>query len=303
MTDQPKTDQPNPAPLYSVVTVVRDDLAGLTRTHDSLRRQSYRNFEWIVVDGDSKDGGRDYLMAFSDQIAWWRSEPDDGIYDAMNTGLAACTGTYVLFLNAGDSLPSMDTLAKFSDALMNAGFPEFCYGDAWENGTNGKMHYKPARSHRRAWYGMFTHHQSMLYLRSILHDITFDTYFSIGADYAFTLKVLAKSDSIIHVPQPLCIFAGGGLSELQASIGRSDQACIRKEILHHGVIRQRIVALIQLAAFVTRKLSPSLFGLFRYNRVHPPLIQGMPYFQPRSCSELAVIRPSLIALALMSICQ
>ncbi len=85
--------------LFSVITVTRNNLVGLRRTHESLRIQSCGDYEWIVVDGASDDGTADYLKKTG---ANWVSEPDRGIYDAMNKGIARAQGRWLIFMNAGD---------------------------------------------------------------------------------------------------------------------------------------------------------------------------------------------------------
>ncbi|MEI6559248.1 MAG: glycosyltransferase [Rhodospirillaceae bacterium] len=251
------------APLFSLITVVRDDLAGLVRTHASLAGQAGRDFEWIVVDGGSRDGGRDWLEAHRAEIAWWRSAPDDGPYHAMNIGLAAASGRYLLFLNAGDTLAGDDTLTALAAALAGAGWPDFCYGDAWEHRPGGPPRLKAARSHRRAWYGMFTHHQAMLYRAAALDRLAFSPAYPIGADYAFTLQALARAGDVLYFARPVCIFALGGISHRLAATGRRDQSQIRKAVLKYGIIQRAMIHLLQLSAYWVRRAMPFLFYLLR----------------------------------------
>lgn len=144
-------------PLFSIVTVVLNDREGLGRTRASLRRQSCRDFAWIVVDGGSEDGTRDEIVRSAPEIAWWRSGPDRGLYDAMNIGMAAATGDYLLFLNAGDELASPDSLERLAAEIRRHSSPDFLYCDALERTLGGTLLLKPARSHRTLWYGMFPH--------------------------------------------------------------------------------------------------------------------------------------------------
>ncbi len=250
--------------LFSVVTVVRDDLAGLVRTHASLEAQQCRDFEWIVVDGDSRDGSRDWLEANRSRIGWWRSAPDGGIYDAMNIGLGVASGRYVLFLNAGDALAEAGTLAAVATALAGAGWPDFCYGDAFETGPGGRLLLKPARSHRRVWYGMFTHHQAMFCRRAILAGLAFNPAYPVGADYAFTIEVLGRARSHHRVSRPVCIFAPGGCSQRMASSGRRDQSLIRKSLLKHSIVRRWLIHALQLIVYNSRKYLPHVFCALRY---------------------------------------
>lgn len=91
-------------PLFTVVTVTWNDLAGLKRTHESLLSQGGSLIEWVVIDGGSSDGSIDWLGKLDEPIVRWTSGPDAGIYDAMNKGIRAATGDLLVFLGAGDRL-------------------------------------------------------------------------------------------------------------------------------------------------------------------------------------------------------
>ena len=102
----------------SVITVCLNEAGALASTCDSIRSQRYPNLEWIVIDGASTDGSLDVLRDYEDCITYLMSEPDDGIYDAMNKGIGLSSGDYLLFLNAGDKLADPDVLYSvkpFSD--------------------------------------------------------------------------------------------------------------------------------------------------------------------------------------------
>lgn len=93
----------------SIITINYNNLPGLLKTVESVVNQTWQEFEYIVIDGGSTDGSAAYLESQSDKITYWISEPDKGIYNAMNKGIAKATGEYLLFLNSGDHL--MDTLS------------------------------------------------------------------------------------------------------------------------------------------------------------------------------------------------
>lgn len=246
-------------PRISVVTAVRDDLAGLLATRTSLRAQSFTDWEWIVVDGASTDGTAAWLAAHADEPAWWRSAPDEGPYDAMNIGLDAATGSYVLFLNAGDTLASADVLAH-----IGAPQADFIYGDALERGPGGGLRHKPARSHRFVAYGMFTHHQAMAYRRSLIAGLRFESRFPVGADYAFTVRALSRARRVQRLGIPVCIFAPGGLSQRHAGIGRRDQTAIRRELLGIGWLPCLAITATQCCAHIIKCRSPHLYWSLRY---------------------------------------
>jgi glycosyltransferase involved in cell wall biosynthesis len=88
----------------SIITINYNDLKGLQKTFNSVVNQSNKDFEYIVIDGGSSDGGKEFLEQNSDQLKYWISEKDSGVYNAMNKGIKAATGEYLLFLNSGDFL-------------------------------------------------------------------------------------------------------------------------------------------------------------------------------------------------------
>ena len=104
----------------TVVTVVFNDAAHIESTMLSVIGQTYKNIEYIVIDGKSNDGTTDLIKRYSDKITKWISEPDKGIYDAMNKGLALATGDYVIFMNSGDKF--IDKMASVEEIKTH--FPE-----------------------------------------------------------------------------------------------------------------------------------------------------------------------------------
>ena len=98
--------------ILSIITVSFNNLDGLTKTTNSIIEQTFRDFEWIVIDGGSSDGSKEYLIKNSKYISYWCSEPDNGIYNAMNKGIMKAKGNYLLFMNSGDFLFNKHVLKK-----------------------------------------------------------------------------------------------------------------------------------------------------------------------------------------------
>lgn len=237
-------------PRFSIITVTKDNLAGLRRTFRSLHAQRCQDYEWIVIDGGSTDGTLDH---FTPAI----SEPDTGIYDAMNKGIERVQGDYILFLNAGDVL--------FPDALDNIAMlsADFIYGDAVEGGRT-----KPARHNISR--GMITHHQAMFYKRALIGDLRFDLRYPIAADYDFTWRFMRKCGDISYSPQALCDFETGGLSQRNTAQGRREQFKIRRAMGANLLFGCFIYAR-QYAAQALRSLAPSLFWRARSWRNTAPV--------------------------------
>ena len=97
---------------FSIITINYNNCEGLRRTIESVVNQTCHDFEYIIIDGGSTDGSVDVIKQYADQIDYWVSEPDKGIYNAMNKGVAVAKGEYCLFLNSGDSLHNNSALAK-----------------------------------------------------------------------------------------------------------------------------------------------------------------------------------------------
>lgn len=99
-------------PLITIITVNINDLEGLKRTFKSVFNQNWKEFEYIVIDGGSNDGSAEYISSQGSRIDYWISEPDSGIYNAMNKGIRAANGEYLLFINSGDELKENDILGN-----------------------------------------------------------------------------------------------------------------------------------------------------------------------------------------------
>ncbi len=246
----------NPSPLFSIITVTRRNIAGLRGTAASLAAQSCNDLEWIVIDGASTDGTREFLAGTN---ARWTSEPDRGIYHAMNKGTERARGDYLLFLNAGDRLAEPQTLEKLARSIRaQATPPDFVYGDALE-----EKNYKPARSHKKSLWGMFTHHQAMLYRRKMLRGKRYDERHAIAADYDFTCRVLKETQNILYCPFPVCVFESGGVSQTHAGKGRREQFAIRRELGMGNIFTNAAVYALQTAAWTIRTRAPGLYRLLK----------------------------------------
>ena len=120
----------HPTPKFSVITVTYNAAAVLEDTIQSVILQTYHHVEYIIVDGASKDGTLAIVDRYRDRIARVVSEPDKGLYDAMNKGIELATGDYLCFLNAGDSFHEDDTLQQMVHTLSTqAELPDVLYGE------------------------------------------------------------------------------------------------------------------------------------------------------------------------------
>lgn len=258
-------DAPAKAPVFTIITVTKDHLKGLKATQSSLMAQDFKDFEWIIIDGQSTDGTQDHMKSVTDShIKIIKiSEPDSGLYDAMNKGIKRAKGEYLLFLNAGDTLPDPQTLERLTKATAKQ--PDFIYGDALENIHNksGKtnMQYKHAAIAKDVAWGMFTHHQSMLYRRTIIRGakMRYRQIYSIAGDYEFTVRFLKISKKALYIPMPICVFEGGGISQTNAFEGRRQQYIIRETLNMVSLPQNLLIFLLQSVSWTLRTRAPFIY--------------------------------------------
>lgn len=252
--------------MISVISVCYNNRVGLEETWRSVQAQKCADWEWVVVDGASTDGTTAFLQTLEDPRIRWASEPDKGIYDAMNKGIERSSGDYMTFLNSGDTFAGAEVLDQVARFTEENGLPDLCYGDSYEQSAEGILLRKAAHSHRRIWYGMFTHHQAMFYRREFIGAQRYPTHYKIGGDYAFTARVLARGGRAAYLPEPLCIFEKGGVSERSAAAGRADVWDVQKEVLRMPLAARLAVRLIHVSMHRLKGLAPSLYRAARFRK-------------------------------------
>jgi putative colanic acid biosynthesis glycosyltransferase len=200
-------------PQFTIITVVYNDVAGLVLTKSSIASQTFSDFEWIVIDGGSSDGTVNFLEQ-CDQIGLcWVSEKDNGIYDAMNKGINKSRGEYLVFLNAGDTFPSSDTLFSVYKALLSATKPDVLFGGAEYVFPDGKSLYRPPKVISKCiWHGLPANHQATYYNRNILNGLLYDPKYKICGDYYLTAKLYKKGFKAAYLETALVKFGVGGAS-------------------------------------------------------------------------------------------
>jgi glycosyltransferase involved in cell wall biosynthesis len=168
------------SPLITIVTVVLNQPSDLKKTIASILEQTYDNIEYIIIDGASSDSTIDVIKSNDDKIDFWISEPDKGIFDAMNKGIDLASGEWINFMNAGDYFYQNDTVKTvFNKDYGNA---DFIYGHTQFLGGdfNGVV---KAWDFKILWKTMVFTHQSLFTKSEILKTRKFDTRFKICADY------------------------------------------------------------------------------------------------------------------------
>lgn len=196
----------------SIITINYNNRNGLQKTIDSVISQSFKDYEWIVIDGDSNDGSREILEQYCDRFAYWCSEPDRGIYNAINKGLSHATGEYVQFLNSGDWLYSETVLEKTFSIID--GKNDIYYGDYVQVNEDNRLN--PITLPEELGFFFFPYnnicHQATFYRRSLFDNNPYDESFSIVSDWAMNLKLLFGGRTFKHLNQFIAYYDNQGKS-------------------------------------------------------------------------------------------
>jgi glycosyltransferase involved in cell wall biosynthesis len=200
-------------PKISIITVVFNDRDHIENTILSVAGQSYGDIEHIIVDGNSSDGTLDVISKYGDRVILI-SEPDEGLYDAMNKGLRRATGDYVWYLNSGDQVYDKDTVENIITGLE--GLPDIIYGGTMiideDQNEIGDRRLKPPRNLNWKSFrqGMVVCHQSVLVKREI--SPFYNLEFEISADIDWVIRAAKNAHEIYNSHTVISKFLEGGIS-------------------------------------------------------------------------------------------
>lgn len=203
-----------PAPKISVITVVFNSIDFIGITIDSVLSQSYKQMEYIIIDGNSTDGTLDVIAGYKG-ISRVISEPDKGLYDAMNKGLEVATGDYVWFLNSGDQIYSIDTIETMVAGLNGA--PDIIYGgtmiiDKVQNEIGDRRLKPPEKLTWKSFrQGMVVCHQSIIVKKELAPE--YNLNYRLSADIDWAIRTTKGANLIYNSKQILSRFLEGGLTE------------------------------------------------------------------------------------------
>ena len=203
-------------PRVTIITSTFNCAAALPATGRSIRRQSYRNIQWIIADGGSTDGTQKWVEEQGAAVNTWFSGPDTGIYDAWNKACSHIDGDWVLFLGAGDELASEHTLADVAEfAAAQEASVVVVYGDVVMRGADGRDRYVDSKPDLAYWeFGRpaLPHHQGVFQRRSLFGvPPVFDAHYRIAGDSKFMLQA-ARQGRFAHMDATVAIMRDDGAS-------------------------------------------------------------------------------------------
>ncbi len=220
----------------SIITVNFNNKAGLQKTIESVISQTFRDFEWIVIDGGSTDGSRELIEQYADHFSFWVSEPDAGIYNAMNKGINIARGDYLQFLNSGDWLFDETSLQRsFSHTFTS----DIVYGDFYFVRENGEMIKSciPNPLTLRFFYHRSLGHNASFIKRELLLMNPYDEGFRIVSDWAFFLKQVLDNCSFEYINETVSCFDTSGISSVNKELTKQEREAVIHELLPHMLVQ------------------------------------------------------------------
>ncbi len=205
-------------PTFSIITVTYNAAATIEATLLSVRQQTYRHFEHLIIDGASKDNTLYIIYKYKDDTIKVFSEPDKGLYDAMNKGIRMASCDYLCFLNAGDTFHEVDTLEKIANTISTTphGLPSILYGETAI--VNAERQFLHMRRHKApdvlTWksfqQGMLVCHQAFLVKRTLAEP--YNLQYKYSSDFDWCIRMMKKADVISNTHLILIDYLDEGMT-------------------------------------------------------------------------------------------
>ena len=231
--------------VLSIITINRNNAAGLEKTMQSVLSQTSTDFEYVVVDGASTDASVDVIKrlapGFGDRLKWV-SEPDKGIYNAMNKGIGMAAGEYIEILNSGDSLAAKDVVEKMYAAVEKEGHPSILYGNMLKDFPDGRVHRDKGFAGEditllSLYIGTLNH--SPAYIRRSLFDKygLYDESLKIDSDWKWYLQAIVfGEEKPVYSDIDVTLFDMTGISETNKELTKAEREQVLRELVRPTVL-------------------------------------------------------------------
>lgn len=206
----------HPTPRFTIITVTYNAGKVLDDTIQSVISQTYHHIEYIIIDGASKDNTLQVIDRYRNRIQKVISEPDHGLYDAMNKGMKWATGDYICFLNAGDSFHEDDTLLRMVHSIHGNELPDILYGETAIVDSNGHfLHMRRLSAPEKLTWrsfrqGMLVCHQAFFVKRTLLEP--YDLQYRFSSDFDWCIRMMKKSQTLHNTHLTLIDYLDEGLT-------------------------------------------------------------------------------------------
>jgi glycosyltransferase involved in cell wall biosynthesis len=226
----------------SIISINYNNKAGLQRTIDSVLCQTWKDFEWIIIDGGSTDGSKELIEKNQQHFTYWCSEPDNGVYHAMNKGVSHASGEYVNFMNSGDAFYDKGVLQKIVDLNSQA---DIISGKAVHTDSLKPL-FRYNGSLLMQLYVTTISHQGAFIKKSLLNKYPYDENFKIVSDWKFWLQTIIWGDAKVQDTDILVAkYDLTGISSEMSPIHIYEREKVRNEFFP-PLLRKEIEEYIQL---------------------------------------------------------
>ena len=217
------------SPTLTIITINLNNIKGLQKTIDSVLSQSFKDYEWIIIDGGSTDGSKELIEQHKNHFAYWCSEPDNGIYNAMNKGVAHAHGEWLQFLNSGDWLFDSKTLDRVF-AITHS--EEILYGDfiEYNNGKYGRYYLPNKISLHYLQYRDINHQAMFINIKKVC-KIEYDESIKIVADWHLFVSLALQGYSFRHLDYPIVYYEGMGISNIYRNEAATERASVWRKTI------------------------------------------------------------------------
>jgi glycosyltransferase involved in cell wall biosynthesis len=260
--DDPASPLSNDHPSVTIVTVVRNGIDCLEETILNVTAQTWSNLEYIIVDGASTDGTVSLIKKYDQSISKWISEPDKGIYDAMNKGVDLANNEWIVFINAGDSFVSPNVIESvFSQNVSQA---EIVYGDTCFTYPNHYRRTFRAKKIDQFWQGMRFYHQSCFVRKTLLQSNRFNLQYKISADYDLLFRLYRQNRKFFDANLVISQMSTGGVSYEYRSSAFTEEKQIALSHQSQSIVADHYQRKVQNArknSFVRKFFPPTAFML------------------------------------------
>lgn len=251
----------------SIITVNYNDSKGLQRTIESVINQTFKDYEFIVIDGGSTDESVDVIKQYEQHIDYWVSEPDGGIYPGMNKGLRLAKGEYVNFMNGGDCYHSSDVLEKLFSMNVES--------DIITGAHSGSPHPNVGRN-GVSMYDLYigaVDHQASFIRRELALRHPYDERFRIVSDWKFFIEALILDNCSFYYTDTIVVDVDmGGVSNTNPELDRKERQIVLQELFPERILNDyRLLASIhpQMLEMATRisKSQTILYFIIKLSRL------------------------------------
>ena len=221
---------------FSIITVNYNNKEGLRKTIESVIRQTFQDYEFIVIDGGSDDGSKELLKEYDNSITYWVSEPDGGIYQGMNKGIAKAQGEYLNFMNSGDRFYDDGVLKRINDYGNQADIisgRDYHYS---EEKQQGHASVQPTRLSMITFFTSTLDHQSSFIKRELFNDTPYREDLRLVSDWVFFLeKVVVDDKKVRFVCDIVCYREVAGITAQQYDRNLQERDRYLHQLLPCGV--------------------------------------------------------------------